>query len=344
MSPLLVTLAGNAFARGRGQALACPEMAAAVRGAIRGRLAQAPARDARMARFLDAQREATSLLAPEADAEIAGLAEGFDLDSAEVLDFLHLGCLADIAATPADTDGCSAFSSRGVVAKNRDFRPEHKALQRAFLHRDPAWGGRAVLCLGSLGAPGAWSSGMNSDGLALADTQIATADHGPGILRYFLMTRLLARCATVEQALAEIASLPHAGGGSLVLGDASGAAAWVELRHSRVDVARGAWVAHTNHYIAAPDPLAPVADSFGRLEVLRAALSADPACDPRLLLATHAPEAVCRHAPDPSPTLAGAVWDCRDRSALVADGPPCSAAWVRFVADGAGWRETHASA
>lgn len=342
MSALLVTLGGDAFARGRGQANACPEMAPAVRDAIRGRLAQAPARDARMTRFLDAQREATARLAPEADAEIAGIAEGFGLDAAEVFDFLHLGCLADIATAPADTDGCSAFSSRGVVAKNRDFRPEHKALQRVFLHRDPAWGGRSVLCLGSLGAPGAWSSGMNSDGFALADTQIATSDHGPGILRYFLMTRLLARCSSVDHALAEIAALPHAGGGSLVLGDASGAAAWVELRHSRVDVTRGAWAAHTNHYTAAPDPLAPVAHSFGRLEVLRAALAANPACNPRALLATHVPEAVCRHAPDPSPTLAGAVWDCRDRSAWIADGPPCSTQWVRFVADGQGWREAHA--
>lgn len=342
MSQLLVALGGGAFARGHGQAQACPDMAAAVRDAIRGRLAQAPARDARMTRFLDAQREVTAQLAPEAGAEIAGIAEGFGLDASEVFDFLHLGCLADLAASPADTDGCSAFSSRGVVAKNRDFRPEHKALQRVFLHRDPAWGGRAVLCLGSLGAPGAWSSGMNSDGFALADTQIPTADHGPGILRYFAMTRLLARCASVDQALAEIAALPHAGGGSLVLGDASGAAAWVELRHSRVDVTRGVWAAHTNHYTAAPDPLEPVAHSFGRLDVLHAALAADPASDPRALLATHAPAAVCRHAPDPSPTLAGAVWDCRDRSAWIADGPPCSTRWARFVADGRGWREAHA--
>jgi hypothetical protein len=256
--------------------------------------------------------------------------------------FLHLGCLADLAAAPADTDGCSAFAATGVVAKNRDFRPEHAGLQRVFAHADPAWGGRAVLCLGSLGAPGAWSSGMNSDGFALADTQIATADHGPGILRYFLMTRLLATCATVDAALAAIAALPHAGGGSLVLGDATGAAASVELRHGRVDVARGAWAAHTNHYVAAPDALPAVAHSAPRLALLEAALARDLAQDPCALLATHAPTALCRHAPDPSPTLAGAVWDCRGRTARVADGPPCSAPWAGFRWDGAGWREVHA--
>jgi hypothetical protein len=341
VSALLVTLSGDAYARGRGQAEACPDMAGAVREAIRGRLAEGLAPDARARRFLDAQREATSRLAPEALAEIEGIADGFGLDPEEVFAFLHLGCLADLARTPADADGCSAFSSLGVVAKNRDFRPEHRALQRLFLHRDPAWGGGAVLCLGSLGAPGAFSSGINSDGLAVADTQIATADHGPGILRYFLMSRLLARCTSVEQALAEIAALPHAGGGALVLGDASGAAAAVELRHRRVDIRRGAWVAQTNHFTAAPDPLPPPSHSTARLAVLEAALAADPACDPRALLAT---QPLCRYAPDPSPTLAGAVWNCRDRSAWIADGPPCSTRWARYVADGRGWREVHASA
>ncbi|MCU0984653.1 MAG: C45 family peptidase [Acetobacteraceae bacterium] len=339
---LLVTLKGDARSRGRGQARACPDAAEAVRAAIRGRLAEAPARTPRLSHFLDAQADATRRLVPEAAEEIEGIAEGFGLAAEEVFGFLHLGCLADLAATPADTDGCSAFSVGGIVAKNRDFRPEHAGLQRVFAHHDPSWGGRQVLCLGSLGAPGAWSSGINSDGFALADTQIATADHGPGVLRYFLMTRLLATCATVAEALAAIAALPHAGGGSLVLGDASGAAAWVELRHGRVDVAQGAWAAHTNHYTAAPEVLAPVSHSAPRLALLEAALAEDPRRDPRALLATHAPTALCRHAPDPSPTLAGAVWDCRGRAALIAAGPPCSTAWTSFAWDGTTWRALHA--
>jgi isopenicillin-N N-acyltransferase-like protein len=342
LTSLLVPLSGDARARGLGQARACPDQAAAVRASIRGRLADAPARAPAIERFLAAQWDATRRLVPEAIAEIEGIAEGFGLAREEVFDVLHLSCLADLAAAPADADGCSAFASAGIVAKNRDFRPEHAGLQRVFAHADPAWGGRSVLCLGSLGAPGAWSSGMNSDGLALADTQIATADHGPGVLRYFLMNRLLASCATVEEALGMIAALPHAGGGSLVLGDRTGAAAWVELRHGRVDVARGATVAHTNHYRAAPEPLPAVAHSGPRLALLEAALAEDPARDPRALLATHAPVALCRHAPDPSPTLAGAVWDCRGLTALIADGPPCGTAWTRFSWDGAAWREVHA--
>jgi hypothetical protein len=343
MSPALVHLAGDARARGRGQALACPDAAPAVRDAIRGRLRAGATGTPDARAFLAAQREATVALAPEALAEIGGIADGFGLAAEEIFDFLHLGCLADLAALPEDSDGCTAFARGGIVAKNRDFRPEHAGLQRVFAHTDPAWGGRTVLCLGSLGAPGAWSSGINSDGLALADTQIPTAAHGPGLLRYFLMTQLLARCATVAEALAHIRAAPHAGGGSLVLADARGEAAAVDLRHGRVEIEQAVCVARTNHYIGAPERLAPVRHSAGRLATLRAAL-ADAAADPRAVLALHAPEALCRHAPDASPTLAGAVYNGPARTAVIAFGPPCSSPWRHFALDSTGWRETHAQA
>jgi hypothetical protein len=336
----LVVLEGDAYARGLGQARACPDAAPAVRAAVRSRLAEATTDTPDACAFLAAQREITARLAPEALAETAGIAEGFGLDADDVFVFLHLGCLADLAALPDERDGCTAFARAGVVAKNRDFRPEHAELQRVFAHRDPAWGGRSVLCLGSLGAPGAWSSGMNSDGLALADTQIPTAAHGPGMLRYVLMNRLLAGCANVAEAVALIRAVPHTGGGSLVLADASGAAAAVELRHGRVEIEQGASVARTNHYTEAPDRLAPVGHSDARLATLRAALA--ETAEPRAILARHGPEALCRHAPDPSPTLAGAVYDAARRTASIAFGPPCTAPWRVFALGREGWRETHA--
>lgn len=340
MTPPLIVLEGDAHARGLGQARACPDAAPAVREAVRSRVAAAIT-DTQAARaFLAAQRDATARLAPEALAELAGIAKGFGLDADEVFVFLHLGCLADLAALPDDRDGCTAFARAGIVAKNRDFRPEHAALQRAFAHRDPAWGGRSVLGLGSLGAPGAWSSGMNSDGLALADTQIATAEHGPGILRYFLMNRLLAGCTTVAEALDLIRALPHAGGGSLVLADASGAAAAVELRHGRVEIEQSACVARTNHYTSAPDRFAPVGHSAARLATLRAVLPGT--ADPRAILALHSPEALCRHEADPSLTLAGAVYDTARPRASIAFGPPCTTPWRVFALGAQGWRETHA--
>ena len=146
-----------------------------------------------------------------------------------------------------------------------------------------------------------------------------------------------ARQATVGEALDLMRGLPHAGGGSVVLADASGAAAAVELRHGRVEIEQGACVARTNHYTGVPDCLMPVAHSPARLATLRAALA--KFADPRAILALHAPEALCRHDPDPSPTLAGAVYDTVGRTAAIAFGPPCTAPWRAFALGAEGWRE-----
>lgn len=337
----VVVLAGDPYARGLAQAQACPEMAEAVRRAIRSRLAEVPRESPASRDVLAAQRGWTERHAPEAMAEVAGIADGFGLDAADVFAFLHANILADLAAATAMADGCSAFAGRGVVAKNRDVRADLAPLQRLFVLRDPAWGARSVLALGSLGAPGAWSSGMNSDGLALADTQIPTADHGPGMLRYVLMNRMLANCSRVEEALAAIAALPHAGGGALVIADATGAVAAVELRHRRVDVERAAWVARTNHYTTAADRLPPVPHSRARLAVLRALLAAGT--PPEAILAHRGPnEALCRPADDAAPTISGAIWHTRAQTARIAFGPPGAVPWLGFRFLDGEWRETHA--
>ncbi|MCS6854501.1 MAG: C45 family peptidase [Elioraea sp.] len=337
----VILLEGDPYSRGLAQARACPEMVEAVRRAVRVRLSER-ALDSPAARaFLAAQGAWTERHAPEAMAEIRGIAAGFGLGRDDVFAFLHAHILADLAAAPAAADGCSAFARSGVLAKNRDVRPDLSPLQRLFLLRDPAWGKRSVLALGSLGAPGAYSSGMNSDGLAVADTQIPTIDHGRGILRYLLMNRLLATCSRVTEALAAIAALPQAGGGALVIADATGAVAAAELRYRRVDVERGAWVARTNHYTVVADRLPHVPHSDARLAVLRALVAAGTR--PEAILAHRGPgEPLCRPAGDAGPTIAGAIWETRAPAARIAFGPPAAVPWRAFrFADGE-WRETHA--
>jgi isopenicillin-N N-acyltransferase like protein len=253
----MLRLEGDARSRGRAQALAEPGRVEDVRAAVRLRLDRAAAAGhlgAPARGFLEVQQRLTATLLPEAMREVEGIAEGFGLSEADLFAYLHLGTLADLARTADATDGCSAWAVAAgpegpLVVKNRDFRGEHVGLQRVMLQADPAWRGRTVLCVGSLGSPGAYSSGMNSDGFALVDTQVATTDHAPGVLRYFLMTHLLARCATVAEALDLIRTLPHAGGGTLVMADAGGAIAAVELGASVQAVERGgSCVARTNHF------------------------------------------------------------------------------------------------
>ncbi len=312
----VVVLAGGAFERGLAQARAVPESIAPVRAAVALRLGEARERlDAGPVRsYLDAQwRYHEQNAAAELD-EMRGIAQGYGIDEREMFAYLHLGVVGDLA------DGCTAWARTdrahgALLVKNRDFRGEHIGLQRVFRHLDAAWNGRRVLAVGSLGSPGVYSSGINSSGLALADTQVGTSDHGVGLLRYFLMTRILARAAEVDQALDVIRASAHAGGGSLIMADRSGVVAAVELTHHRLSVervARGV-VARTNHFVGAetaacwqpPANDAMAASSAQRLAAVHAAARAwtdsveiEDAFD--LMRRHDAPEAVglCRHGQD----------------------------------------------
>lgn len=351
-TPLVLT--GDPRQRGRGQATAAT--AGPVVEAIARRLAERETLRQRedIRGYLDRQWEFAATNCGEEFAEMIGVAEGYDVNPRDLFDFLHLGIIADLARADAtgDTaqDGCSAWALSAsdcgpAVGKNRDFRGEHAGLQRVFLHANPSWPkGRKVLCIGSLGAPGAYSSGMNSDGLALADTQIATTDHGIGWLRYFLMTRLLARHATVAEALADIDALSHAGGGSLVMADAQGALATVDLGHRRVmtQAETGGWIARTNHFgpgsvPCAPDSASSSSDSRGRLRTLHQALESGQKSLAvlRQVMASHdggGLSGLCRHAEGgDSKTLSGAVFACRERLLYFSPGNPCETEWVRYA-------------
>ena len=350
-APVLVALTGDAITRGRDQARHCPDSIPLVRAMLAGRLDATAGLlgQPRIRRYLDAQWDVHGTHDPDGLAEIAGIAEGYGVAPRDVFAFLHAGQLAGLP-----DDGCSAWAVThpehgAMVVKNRDLRGPALPLQRVFRHADPAWGGRNVLCIGSLGAPGAYSSGVNSDGFALVDTQVVTTDQGVGMLRYFMMTRLLARCATVEEALADLRALPQAGGGTLVLGDASGAIAAVEIGQSVIaaETARTGWVARTNHFLdpaLAPRLLAPSGDpaidvSHGRLTFLRDWLAGRPFApdvdEAVMVMSSHdspGRTGLCRHGADGgSTTVSGAIFACRPRSLYVAHGNPCAAPWTRHA-------------
>lgn len=344
-----LVLNGSPFERGRAQA--ATKTAEPVVDAINLRLAEKEAvlklpatRD-----YLSRQWDFAAAQSVEELAEMTGVADGFGIDPRELFAFLHLGIAADLARSEGAADGCSAWALRDseegpAVGKNRDFRGEHAGLQRVFLHADPSWpGGRKVLCVGSLGSPGVYSSGINSEGLALADTAIATTDHGVGWLRYFLMTRLLSRHATVAEALDDLGGMVHAGGGSMVLADAGGAVAAVDLGHSKVpcEADNGAWIARTNHFgsasvAGAPDAADSSSDSHGRLNTLQGVLKVgqNSLTALRRVMASHDHEGVsglCRHAVGgDSRTLSGAVFACRSRLLYFCSGNPCDTEWMRY--------------
>jgi len=386
-TPDVVRLRGTAHDRGRQQAERRPALSDAVRAAVMQRLAdvdplraRTPLRDylARQADFLRAHD-------PIGHGELLGLAEGWGLPADDLLAYLHANVLSGLAeaadrgapvtgvtpgastAEPADPpDGCTAWAmvdenGAARVVKNRDYRGEHGALQQVFLHEaddDSAPGSpeaagavRRLLCVGSLGSPGAFSSGMNDHGLAIVDTQIGSRDHGVGWLRYFLITALLWRCADVPQALAMLHAAPHAGGGTLVLGDARGGLAAVELSHAHgaaIETST-AWVARTNHHLhealARHQILArgdPGDSSTGRLDQVRARLQAtiEPLDRPaaRTLMSSHGQPPLCRHArgAEGSRTLSCVVYDTAARTLRMSHGNPCESRWMSYRLHDAG--------
>ena len=291
---------------------------------------------------------------PEIMDELEGLGVGFGIPPARLFDYLMLSLVEDLHEAGSGQEECSAFAATAagdgtLVAKNRDYRREHVAIQRVFRHRDPAWGGREVLCVGSLGSPGNFSSGMNSEGFAVADTASRTKAHRVGRHRYFLLTRLQTRCATVADALGEIAATPHAGGGTLVLGDASGCMATVELGAVAVavEVQHGGRVGRTNHYVG--DSTADLnrtdraarpghRNSVRRLATLRHLLSCQPEPmqieDAAAILSYRGDrgrEPLCRTGGrDLSETVSGSIYATGQRRLWFAAGNPSKGDWIRY--------------
>jgi isopenicillin-N N-acyltransferase like protein len=348
MTPL--TLQGTAYARGFNQFRIA--QAAQVRAATVGRVETARAEglfDEAALAYLEAQRAFHTRHDPEGMAELRGIAAGFDLQEPDLFCHLHLGTLRDLKGGAAMVDGCSAWAvcdgaDGPLVVKNRDFSGLHLGIQTIARHQGADVTTGAMLCLGSLGSPGAYSSGINARGFALADTQVSVASHRVGWLRYFLMTRLLARCANVTEALAMIADAPHAGGGTLVMADAGGSIAAVELGAAPVTVAQGpdaVW--RTNHFSTpelAADTLRPRDDSIAdtsraRFDYLATALPRQGWDRPSAarLMATHAKDApgsapICQHGDrESAQTISSVVYSCKLTQADLIEGNPCSGTW-----------------
>lgn len=352
-----IEYAGSAEERGLAQAATARAAdVAEMRAATVGRVATARADgviDAQAEHYLSAQYAFMQANAPHSMAEVSGIAKGFDLPEWDIFTHLHLGTLRDLkSGARLDSDGCSAWAvSDGpegpLVVKNRDLSGPHKGVQTVARHSGPDIATGKMLCVGSFGSPGAYSSGINAKGLALADTQVAVATHRVGWLRYFLMTRLLATCETVAEACAFITSTTHAGGGTLILADASGDTAAIELGASGPVIGTGALVWRTNHYVTpelAGDTLYPDGDriagnSRARLACLEHNLAGQDwrDGDAARLMATHATDArpfaapLCQHPEtDACQTFSSTVYSCRVGSLMFSDGNPCAGKWWTY--------------
>jgi len=350
-------LAGTAYERGRAQATLCPGQAEFVRKAVATRLTAT--RDAlampEVQALIRGQRDYTERHYPAILEEMRGIADGFDLSVDTLFEYLHCAIASDLAGMAERTpEGCTSFAAvhaelGAIVVKNRDYRPEHIPIQRVFHHADPAWDGREMICIGSLGSPGNFSSGINSAGLAITDTNSRASDHGVGMHRYFLLTWILVHCGSVAEALDRIQGMPHTGGGLLILGDAGGTVAAVELghRHVGIETRNAGWVGRANHFVtpamAAANLRTPANDashcnSERRHATLQTLLSERAAAlspaGAAAIAAYHGEQGgahFCRHGgADLGHTISCSVFATRPASLAFTNGNPCTPDWRAF--------------
>jgi isopenicillin-N N-acyltransferase-like protein len=284
---------------------------------------------------------------PETLEMLLGIAEALDLKWEEYFTYTIASYLTSCLSKPSQSEGCSTWAANGkitrdgapILAKNRDYHPDHQPLQ--CLARIKPTHGNPFLCLTSAGSPGVFSSGINSAGLAVVDTFIPSTDIGPGIARYTLMMDILQNFITVKEAINYLPTRPHFGDGSVTVLDAQGEMAVFEIAHSvqSVRLSDAGFIGSTNHFTAREtcslwvdkEQVHLRGNSQGRLRIIEDALrSAKGQVDipwSQALMGQHGDSlsALCRHAEiDPlAVTISCVILLPQQASMYVANGHPC---------------------
>jgi isopenicillin-N N-acyltransferase-like protein len=353
-----LSLHGDAYTMGRqhGQQVCTlrPQIAAAMDARFRQLEVDGP--DARFEALVDETRAVLE----EADAPllamIHGQAEALAFEFETLLRYNLIAFLRDdlLVRRAAEAEGCTTWAASGsatgggepILAKNRDYRPDHLPLQNVVRARPDR--GYAYLYVSSAGSPGVFSAGINQAGLAVADTHVYSTDLGPGLPSYALMMHILEGHDGVSSALEYLRAVPRLGRNNLILADAAGHLAVFEGGHSRYGLFErhdGALV-NTNHFasdamrdcFAAVGPPQARGRSLGRYDlVTRALAGAQGRIDvafARGLAATHDGPlgSICCHpeADTKSTTISASIFLPRQRQMLFCHGLPCQGRFDLF--------------
>jgi isopenicillin-N N-acyltransferase-like protein len=181
-------------------------------------------------------------MSAEHTAEVRALAAGSAVDPKQMLlaqCFLDLSpmvaCSTVTLPAAASPDGVARFG------RNLDFPSFDVADQRSVvLVYHPDGGRHAFAAVGWPGMAGVLT-GMNEHGLTLANMEVTRSIRVPSAMPYTLLYRsVLERCATVEEAVAFLEKTPRQSANNLMLMDAAGDRAVVEITPAGVAVRRAA--------------------------------------------------------------------------------------------------------
>ena len=187
---------------------------------------------------------------------LTGIAEALQVDWNEYFTFINAFYIKNREGNSRRGDGCTTWAANGIItrnkapilAKNREENPVLRPLQcLAYVQPEQ---GYAYLCLTSAGNPGVSSSGVNCAGLTVADTYVPSLDIGPGIPRFALMEILLKNCASAQDCIDYLYTVPHVGEGTVTLVDSMGEMAVFEIANSIQVVRRSdvGYIVSTNHF------------------------------------------------------------------------------------------------
>lgn len=290
---------------------------------------------------------------------LRGIADGLELRWERFFRYTIASYLEDRIQRTSYGEGCTVWAASGsvthhhlpILAKNRDYRSEHRFLPCLARAQSPQ--GYRYLYATSAGSPAVFSSGMNEVGLAVADTRVNSCAVGPGLARYSVMMEILERHSDVASALDYLRQVPHIGDGTLTLIDQRGDMAVFEAGHSTHSILypEDDFVVSTNHFCGPPlrdcwidrNPPELRGNSQNRYARVATALQADRGQvnvawaqglmadhgDRRASVAERKRSAICRHPRvDPlSPTVSTALYRPQERTLLYADGRPCQVAF-----------------
>lgn len=280
--------------------------------------------------------------APDAAAEIRGIAHGASCDATDLL--LHIGFEFFPAESPSGCSGLAVSTPRGaVIGQNWDAPPDAAASLVLFIHADE--NGLEKVMIGSIGMLG-WV-GANRSGMCLLnnDLLLDTAEVG---LPSQIVRRVALDQPDTASALSALSALPHMGGRAYLLGDRAGRIAAVEVSPS-VGVrtlSQQATLFHTNHALS-PDIIA-VEDgarlagvypsSRQRLEVLRrTGADATSAAEVMRTLRNResAPDAISKtpSRDEPTETAFSVIFDQSRREMHLCAGPPSSGGYAAIPLD-----------
>jgi isopenicillin-N N-acyltransferase-like protein len=349
-----LNLVGDAYAIGQQHGAQVADLRPHILATMQVRLKALRQNDALRQTSLDEIEVTWRQHAPDTLAMLRGMSDSLALPWEQYFPYTIASYLTDRRKQQAPSEGCTTWAASGdmtrdgapLLAKNRDYRPDHQPLQ--CLARIKPARGHAYLCLTSAGSPGVFSSGLNAAGLAAADTHVVSSDIGPGIARYSLMMHLLERCETVAEALAYLPSTPHFGDGTVILADAQGDMAVLELAHSAQAVQQDGegFLVSTNHFSAPETQALWVEANLPRLQgnsqarrqeveaALRAGRGQVDVPWAQSLMARHGDDlsAICRHPEVEAHgvTISTVVFLPQQASLYVSNGLPCQTPFERF--------------